>query len=299
MALILQYNEFSSSAIQQQRQHTNRLRTSFERLSTGLRINGAKDDSAGLSISTRMESQIRSYRRRVSNAQDAISFSQTTEGVLAGTELLLQRMRELAVQAGNETLNDQDRHAIQLELEELKVEITRNNGQQFNNIDVFGEQRSFFISEDEQKNLNVKIQEVASQDLGRLIRSTSNTAVNTSLTTANGDLTLNVDGTDVLIRGSDASDDTLSTSLKSGSAIAKAAAINAATQNTGVTALVEETRTGSTKLSATTLTANTYLEINGAKITGFSTLENDADSQLKDTINAFAIEIGVIASHDS
>jgi flagellin len=299
MALVLQHNGMSKFAARQQVQHSNSLSTSFERLSTGLRINGAKDDSAGLSISTRMESQILSYQRRVHNAQDAISFTQTTEGVLSETEASLQRMRELSVQSGNQTLNLNDLEAIQLELEQLKAEITKNNGQTFNDLNVFGDQRNFFISEDANQNLGVRTREASSKHLGKLIRSTSATSVNTALVSVSGDISIFSDDVTTSIRGSNAADDQLSTSLKAGSAIAKAAAINAASKETGVIAITEKTQAGSTKLSATTLTSSTYIKINGAVIAGFNTLENDADSQLKNTINEFAIETGVIATHDS
>jgi flagellin len=98
---------------------------SMEKLSSGLRINGAKDDAAGLAISEKMRGQIRGLDMAAKNSQDAISMIQTAEGALNETHAILQRMRELAVQGANDTNVDQDRDAIQEELNELKKEIDR------------------------------------------------------------------------------------------------------------------------------------------------------------------------------
>jgi flagellin len=105
---------------------TNRsLQKSIQRLSTGLRINSAADDAAGLAISEKMRAQYRGLDQATSNAQDGISMIQTAEGALNETHSILQRMRELSVQAANDTLTQEDRSYIQLEVDELKEEITR------------------------------------------------------------------------------------------------------------------------------------------------------------------------------
>ena len=101
------------------------LATSMERLSTGKRINSAKDDAAGLSISNRMDAQIRGLTMAVKNANDGISLMQTAEGALDEVTNSLQRMRELAVQAVNGTNNAQDRAALDAEVQQLKSEIDR------------------------------------------------------------------------------------------------------------------------------------------------------------------------------
>jgi flagellin len=98
---------------------------SMEKLSSGLRINRAGDDAAGLSISEKMRSQIRGLDQGARNAQDGISMIQTAEGGLNETHSILQRMRELGVQAANDTNNDSDRDAINDELGQLKTEIDR------------------------------------------------------------------------------------------------------------------------------------------------------------------------------
>jgi flagellin len=101
------------------------LQKSIQRLSTGLRINSAADDAAGLAISEKMRAQIRGLDRAVANAQDGISMIQTAEGAMNESHSILQRMRELSVQAANDTLTMNDRQFIQLEVEQLKEELDR------------------------------------------------------------------------------------------------------------------------------------------------------------------------------
>ena len=111
----------------------DQLQKSINKLSTGLRINSAADDAAGLAISEKMRGQIRGLDMAVRNAQDGISMIQTAEGALNETQSILQRMRELSVQAANDTLTANDRQAIQLEIDQLKEEIDRiANTTQFN-----------------------------------------------------------------------------------------------------------------------------------------------------------------------
>jgi flagellin len=98
---------------------------SMEKLSSGLRINSAKDDAAGLSISEKMRGQIRGLEQGAKNAQDGISMIQTAEGALNETHDILQRMRELAVQSANDTNTDIDRQELQKEFNQLAKETTR------------------------------------------------------------------------------------------------------------------------------------------------------------------------------
>lgn len=109
------------------------LQTSLARLSSGLRINSAKDDAAGLAISDRFQAQINGLTQASRNANDGISLAQTAEGALDQTTNALQRMRTLAVQAANDTNTTSDRQSIQQEVDQLKNEITRiGNTTQFN-----------------------------------------------------------------------------------------------------------------------------------------------------------------------
>ncbi|MDJ0624007.1 MAG: flagellin domain-containing protein [Desulfocapsaceae bacterium] len=101
------------------------LNRSMQRLSSGLRINSAKDDAAGLAISDRMTAQIRGLNQAVRNANDGISLAQTAEGALQETTNILQRMRELAVQSANDTNTDADRASLDAEYAQLISEIDR------------------------------------------------------------------------------------------------------------------------------------------------------------------------------
>jgi flagellin len=106
---------------------------SMEKLSSGLRINSAKDDAAGLSISEKMRGQIRGLEQASANAQDGISLMQTAEGALNETHSILQRMRELSVQSANDTNTTDDRAEIQKEIEQLTAEVDRiGNATEFN-----------------------------------------------------------------------------------------------------------------------------------------------------------------------
>ena len=102
--------------------------TSMERLSTGVRINSAKDDAAGLAIASKMTSQIQGLNQAVRNANDAVSLIQTAEGALVETTNMLQRMRELAVQSASDTNVSGDRTALDQEFQQLKAEINRVAG---------------------------------------------------------------------------------------------------------------------------------------------------------------------------
>jgi flagellin len=104
------------------------LSKTMEQLSTGKRINTAADDAAGLAISSRMTSQIRALDQSVRNANDGISMLQTTEGATKEITTMLQRMRELAVQAANDSYGTEDRTALQEEVDELALEVTRISG---------------------------------------------------------------------------------------------------------------------------------------------------------------------------
>lgn len=113
------------------------LSKSLERLSSGYRINRSADDAAGLAISEKMRSQIKGMNQAARNAQDGVSLVQTAEGALNEVHTILQRMRELAVQAANGTLTGADRNTVQNEMDELSAEITRiTNTTQFNSKDL-------------------------------------------------------------------------------------------------------------------------------------------------------------------
>lgn len=113
------------SILRNMNQHWSVANRSMERLSSGYRINRAADDPAGLAISEKMRAQIRGLGQAARNIQDGISLLQTAEGALNETHAILQRMRELGVQAATDTLTDEDRSLLNIEFEELKKEVTR------------------------------------------------------------------------------------------------------------------------------------------------------------------------------
>jgi flagellin len=128
MALFINTNVASESAQKNLGANQSKLAVSFARLSSGLRINSAKDDAAGLAISESLKSQIRSFNVAERNASDGISMAQTAEGALGEVHDILGRMRELATQAANGSLTSTDRGFLQTEFASLQDEITRIQG---------------------------------------------------------------------------------------------------------------------------------------------------------------------------
>jgi len=131
--MIINHNVSALNAYRNLTMTDRAMSKSLERLSSGLRINRAADDAAGLAISEKMRAQIRGLNQAIANAQDGISLIQTAEGALNETHDILQRMRELSVQAANDTLTASDRQNIQQEIDQLIVEIDRiGNTTEFN-----------------------------------------------------------------------------------------------------------------------------------------------------------------------
>lgn len=131
--MIIQHNMSAMNANRNLGISTNSLAKSTEKLSSGYRINRAGDDAAGLAISEKMRGQIRGLNQASSNAEDSISLVQTAEGGLQETQSIIQRMRELAVQASNDTNTDDDRTQIQNEITQLTQEVDRiANTSEFN-----------------------------------------------------------------------------------------------------------------------------------------------------------------------
>lgn len=139
MAQVINTNVFSLNSQRQLNRSQSSMQVSLERLSSGLRINRAKDDAAGFAISERFTAQIRGMQQASRNANDGISLVQTAEGAMAEISNSLQRMRELAVQASNETVNSTDRASLNDEFSALATEITRiTDVTEFNNISLLG-----------------------------------------------------------------------------------------------------------------------------------------------------------------
>ncbi len=137
MAININTNVSSMMAQKNLLANQQMLSSSFNRLSSGLRVNTAADDAAGLAVSESMKAQIRSYNVAERNAADGVSMAQTAEGALGEVHSILGRMRELAMQASNGTLSSADRGHVNLEFQQLQSEITRIQGSaQFNGVSV-------------------------------------------------------------------------------------------------------------------------------------------------------------------
>lgn len=135
--MVVQHNLTAANTNRQLGITTNGLQKSTEKLSSGYKINRAADDAAGLSISEKMRNQIRGLNKASDNAQDGISLVQTAEGALNEVHSMLQRMSELAVQASNGTNAEEDRTALDNEVQQLKAEIQRvGTTTQFNKMDI-------------------------------------------------------------------------------------------------------------------------------------------------------------------
>ena len=190
MAAVINTNIASLNAQRNLSSSQSSLNTSLQRLSSGLRVNSAKDDAAGMSIATRMDSQVRGQTVAIRNANDAISFAQTAEGALGKVTDALQRMRELAVQSANATNGTGDRSNLDAEFQQLASEITRlGTDTKFNGIAVFGStSMTFQVGADSGQTITVSAT-AASSIAGNILTDTAaNTAlsaIDTALNTAN------------------------------------------------------------------------------------------------------------------
>ena len=291
-----------------------KLSTTMERLATGLRINSAKDDAAGLAITNRMTAQSRGFSMAIRNANDGVSMAQTADGAYGQVTSMLQRMRELAVQGSNGSLADDDRASIQLEIEELQKEIDNvAETTNFNNIKLLdGTAQNIILQTgaNEGDVINVGFDSVKTKDIGSGARPAvtsfgGTTANGRNLAMVSGDLTLN----GVLVGASLAEDDSVSfgdratttaASYTGSSAIAKAAAINRVSEQSGVVATVNDTQVLGAVMTAATLTGSMFINgIETASITT-SSVDNELNRSLvADAINAISTQTGVRAVNTS
>ncbi|HIV74655.1 MAG TPA: flagellin [Candidatus Pseudogracilibacillus intestinigallinarum] len=187
--MIINHNISALNTHRQLGANNNAVQSSLEKLSSGTKINRAGDDAAGLAISEKMRAQIRGLDMATKNAQDGISLIQTAEGALNETHAILQRMRELAVQAANDT-NDEavDRAALQLEIDDLVEELDRiATDTKFNGKELFDGEASFVIhvGADAGQSIDLEItQDMSSEGLGvNEIGLTEQTTADTAITT--------------------------------------------------------------------------------------------------------------------
>lgn len=234
----------------------------LERLSSGLRINSAKDDAAGLAISTRFQSQINGLNVAIRNVGDGVSLSQTAEGALGSMTDSMQRIRELALQSANGTNSADDRAALNAEAQQLIAEVSRAGSQtNFNGLNLLDGTFSsvFQVGANAGETIGVSIGKLTADTLG-VSKSSGVSATSTSSALSNGALTIN----GVSVGASRASDDTASTSGQSTSAISKAAAINRVSAESGVTALVDKNTVAGSSITAAAATGT--VTVNGTTI---------------------------------
>jgi flagellin len=251
MAAIINTNVVSLNAQRNLNSSQNALATSLQRLSSGMRINSAKDDAAGLAISERMTSQIRGLNQAARNANDGISMSQTAEGALGEIGNNLQRIRELAVQSRNASNSVSDRQALNNEVQQLKAEIDRvSSSTSFNGtklIDGSFTSQSFQVGANVGETISISsLVDARSASLGTSTSSTANvTGVAATAFTAitAGHLTINGVSVGAVAAGGNAA--------TQGANIA--AAINTVSSTTNVTA----TANGAGVVSLTNLSGST------------------------------------------
>ena len=184
------------------------METTMERLSTGKKINSAGDDAAGLAIVSRMRTQINGLNQSIRNANDGISLVKTSEGAINEVSNMLQRMRELAVQASSGTNSDADQATLDLEVQQLKTEIDRiATSTQFNSMNLLDGTfaRTLQIGDKKGHSLDVSLESVKVADLGMGSSSTGGSSVVSARINVGSDLLLDgavVEGT-VKINGQD------------------------------------------------------------------------------------------------
>ena len=280
-----------------------KLSAAMERLSTGTRINTAKDDAAGLAISNRMTSQIRGMAKAIQNTNDAISMTQTAEGAYKGVNDILARMRELSVQSATGTMNDNDRSSIQLEVAQLKSQIddiaTKTNHNNIKLLDGSAQKVVIQTGTNQGDTINLNFASARTKDIGVGTRATLASAggqyVAATSFDALEDSAMYLNG--VAIGASQALSDNGSTVAASASAISKAAAINAKSDLSGVYAKVDtNVVSGTGGMTATALTGT--ITINGVTTDSFSTSAASTSLSRKQTvvaINAKSEQTGVVA----
>jgi flagellin len=253
------------------------LATSLQRLSSGLRINSAKDDAAGLAISERFTTQIRGLNQAIRNANDGVSFAQTAEGALSTTGDALQRIRELAVQSINDTNSSSDRQALNNEVGQLIAEVNRiANSTQFNGQNILDGSLAtltFQVGANQGQTISVNGVDSRASQLGARVATTASLSA-TQIALGSNDLVVN--GNTVDISGATTSTDIIN-------------AVNTVTASSGVQAQ-KATSVNTGLLAATTGTAT----INGVSVAIDGT-DNTTVAASADAINALTNQTGVTA----
>jgi flagellin len=251
----------------------------MQRLSSGLRINSAKDDAAGLAITERFSAQIRGSQQAARNANDGISLAQTAEGALSSSSSILQRVRELAVQSANATNSASDRKAINAESNQLLAELdristtTQFNGQ--NLLDGSLSSATFQVGANANQTITTTTGNFRTTNYGVQLANSANTVIGAATATA-------LTGT-VVVNGAKQATVTLGATDTAATA---AAAINGKTEDTGVTATAKNL----SELKFTTITGTVSLDVKGKNTTASAisfTVSASTATGLAEAVTAF------------
>ncbi|NDU91684.1 MAG: hypothetical protein G3I10_03615 [Ferrovum sp.] len=300
MAMYINTNIVSLNAQANLANSQSTLATDIQRLSSGLRINSAADDAAGMAIATRMGSQIAGQNQAIRNANDGISLAQTAQGAMQSIVQNLQTMRSLAVQSANATYSASDRASMNAEVQQLKAEIDRVAGSTtFNGVNLLDgtfASQNFQVGANNTVNDSIQVSSIANMhtaELGSAGSSYSASIAGSAVTTAlnAGDLTLN---------GFQVGASQLGTSpgQTADSAYSIAQAINAITSSSGVTAAANATTvTGTGPTVFTAVAANTF-NINGVNVGAIAAGGNAAGegANTAAAINLVSAQTGVTAT---
>ncbi|HEX7036410.1 MAG TPA: flagellin [Pseudomonadales bacterium] len=281
MAQVINTNIASLNAQRNLNTSQGALHTALQRLSSGLRINSAKDDAAGLAISERMTAQIRGLNQAMRNANDGISFAQTAEGALGEVGNALQRIRELAVQSANDTNSASDRQALNNEVQQLIAEVNRIAGStQFNGqniLDGTSSELVFQVGANQGQTISVNGVDARGSQLGAA--TTEGISFKRADFSTISDLTVN--GVTVDMTGVEDAQSLIN-------------AINKVSADSGVTARqATETTFSSQGFDSASPATVTINGVNISVTTGMTIAD------FTDAVNALSAQTGVTASHDS
>lgn len=315
MALTINTNVASLNAQRNLARSQGDLATSMERLSSGLRINSAKDDAAGLAISDRMTSQIRGLNQATRNANDGISLAQTAEGAMQESTNILQRIRELSVQAANATNSASDRRSLQSEVDQLLSELDRiATSTTFNGLTILDgtyTAQQFQVGPNAGDTIAFGIDGIRADQIGSLAMAVGDNVVSDAVAVGIS-IAIGANGTPKTISSSANFTVSGDTYRGADSAYAKAAAIDDA----GIFGLIVSASTlgasgtlgqGGLIASNTSTTATgTYsIVVNGVPITASVPVNDGTNdgtltaSDLADTINQSSRQTGIIASYNA
>jgi flagellin len=289
MSMVINTNISSMVAQGAQAENAKLMDTAMERLASGKRINSAADDAAGMAMASRMESQVKGLSMALKNAGDAQSLIETAEGAQAEISNILLRMRELAIQSASDTNVSLDRANLQSEVTQLAAEIDRIANQTtwngVNLLDGTYTNKSFQIGSEANQTIAVSVESAATSSIGAFTDVLDAKIAAAANTATNG----NAVGDTFAISGYLG---TANATFSAGdSAKTIAAAVNAVTADTGVSA------TARTKMSFDTLNTSGTLgmTINGTAITSAAVTTTDL-TDLRDKINAISSTTGVVAA---